>query len=159
MQKSRHTLSNTAFVLSRPAAPFFEASIPLPTVRLFDVVPVFGRELPRTESRFVLASAHEWCLPSCLHMPILANLPPAASPISCALLLNLQICVPFGESGKAVAANGAMPAPSERQRLSLLLFCIAYHFFSQKMTKSGAVSSARFRPQNWGRFPAPYSNY
>ena len=114
-------------------------------MRLVDVVLLVDRKPPRIEPRFLLVSAHAWCLPSCLHMPILAYLPPAASPISCALLLNLQICVPFGESGKAVAANGAMPAPSERQRLSLPFF-IAYDFFAKINEKADPF---------WGQIPDP----
>ena len=52
----------------------------------------------------------------------LAYLPPAASPISRALLLNLDIWAFFGESGQAVAANGAMLALFERERLSRPFF-------------------------------------
>ena len=63
-------------------------------------------------------------------------------------------CEFFRESGKASAANGVMLAPSERQRVSLPFFGIAYAFFakiSQKMDPfrvpdSGPKTGAVFRP-------------
>ena len=80
-------------------------------------------ESHRESSQMLLVSASASCLPSCLHMQLFSRLPPIASPPSRSLLLvHLHIAFRPGQPCKAVAAIGAVLAPSERQRFSLVLF-------------------------------------
>ena len=88
----------------------------------------------RESNQMLLVSAYASCLPSCLHMQLFSHLLRIASPPSRGLPLHLHIAFRPGRPCKAVAAIGAVLAPFERQRFSLVLFRTAY-IFLRKMRK------------------------
>ena len=72
-------------------------------------------------------------------MPLVANLLPTASPLSCGLLLIFCTQSLSGPSGEAVAANLEVLAPFEAQRLSLLIFSLDIAFLCENNEKSAPI--------------------
>ena len=84
-----------------------------------------------------------------------AHLPPTASPPSRGLLLDLLVPLRTGQPGRAVAAIGAVLAPSERQQFSLF-FRTAYYFFRKMSKKVDPVRVPDSGPK-MGPFSGPLS--
>ena len=106
----------------------------------------------RESNQMLLASAYASCLPSCVHMQLFSHLPRIASPPSRGLLLHLHIPFRPGQPCKAVAAIGAVLAPSERQQFSLF-FRTAYYFFGRR-AKKWTQFGCHIPAPKWGRFLA-----
>ena len=107
----------------------------------------------RESNQMLLASAYASCLPSCVHMQLFSHLPRIASPPSRGLLLHLHIPFRPGQPCKAVAAIGAVLAPSGRQQFSLF-FRTAYYFF-EKRTKKWTQFGCQIPAPKWVQFPDP----
>ena len=141
-------------VWGRRTAPFFEASIPLPTVVVNHVVPIFGRKPPRIESDatgfgicivLAIVSAHAIVFPSSANcFATLSWLTPSSSH-SISPGSTLQGC--------GCDRCGARPV-RKRTVQPVCFFRIAYYFFAKNMQKTDPVRVPDSGPK-MGSFSGP----